>query len=166
MNTYDITRQPRSYRATWGMRGRFAPDTLADRFLSGVVRPGIDRAGNVSVRMWGCLNTITGKRESFVSFVSYDTPIALMSADGLRLYVSSHTYSISSTQHRSALQHWKYGFTLTGRAIWTNVNNPYAYYGAPRGTHRVEFVEYMRSAHARDRDAALFASANGFARKR
>ena len=162
MNAYDITRQPRSYRATWRTHGQMFPDTLADRFLSGIVRPGIDRAGNVSVRMWGCLNTITGKRESFVSFVSYDTPIALMSLDGLRLYVSSHTYSVSSTQHISALQHWKYGFTLTGRAIWTDVNNPYAHYGAPRGTHRVEFVEYRRSASARDRDAALFAAAHKF----
>ena len=156
MNTYDITRQPRSYRATWGMREESRPDTLVNRFLSGVVRPGIDRAGNVSVRMWGCLNTITGKRESFVSFVSYGTPIALMSADGLRLYVSSHTYSISSTQHRSALQQWKYDFALTGMAIWTDVSN------RMHGTHRVEFVEYRRSAHARDRDAALFAAANRF----
>lgn len=153
MNAYDITRQPRSYRATWGMREESRPDTLVNRFLSGVVRPGIDRAGNVSVRMWGCLNTITGKRESFVS---YDTPIALMSVDGLRLYVSSHTYSVSSTQHRSALQHWKYGFTLTGRAIWTDVSN------RRHGTHRVEFVEYRRSASARDRDAALFAAAHKF----
>jgi hypothetical protein len=165
MNTYDITRQPRSYRATWGMRGRFAPDTLADRFLSGVVRPGIDRAGNVSVRMYQCVNTITGKRELFVSFVSYDTPIALMSLDGLRLYISSHTYSISSTQHRSALQEWRYEFASTGMAIWTDIDNPGSGW-YERGTHRVEFVEYMRSAHARDRDAALFASANGFARKR
>ena len=162
MNTYVITRQPRSYRATWRTHGQMFPDTLADRFLSGIVRPGTDRAGNVSVQRWECLNTITGKRESFVSFVSYGTPIALMSADGLRLYISSHTYSISSTQHRSALQQWKYGFTLTGRAIWTDVNNSYVYYGAPRGTHRVEFVEYRRSAHARDRDAALFAAANRF----
>lgn len=162
MNTYDITRQPRSYRATWGMREESRPDTLADRFLSGVVRYGIDRAGNVSVRMYQCVNTITGKRESFVSFVSYDTPIALMSLDGLRLYISSHTYSISSTQHRSALQEWRYEFASTGMAIWTDVNNPYAHYGAPRGTHRVEFVEYKRSAHARDRDAAHFAAANRF----
>lgn len=156
MNRYDITRQPRSYRATWRTHGQMFPDTLADRFLSGVVRPGIDRAGNVSVRMWECLNTITGKRESFVSFVSYDTPIALMSLDGLRLYISSHTYSISSTQHRSALKPHSYGFTLTGMAIWTDVDN------WMHGTHRVEFVEYRRSDSARDRDAAHFAAANRF----
>jgi hypothetical protein len=161
MNAYDITRQPRSYRATWATHGQMFPDTLADRFLSGIVRPGIDRAGNVSVQRWECLNTITGKRESFVSFVSYDTPIALMSLDGLRLYVSSHTYSVSSTQHRSALQEWRYEFASTGMAIWTDVDNPGSGWYA-RGTHRVEFVEYRRPAHARDRDAALFAAAHKF----
>ena len=162
MNMYAITRQPRSYRATWRTHGQMFPDTLADRFLSGIVRPGTDRAGNVSIRMYRCVNTITGKPESFVSFVSYETPIALMSLDGLRLYISSHTYSISSTQHWSALQQWKYDFSLTGMAIWTDIPEPYELMGYPQRTHRVEFVEYRRSAHARDRDAAHFAAANRF----
>lgn len=138
---YKVTRLPGGYE-------------IGNRFLSGIGRVDLDRAGNISIRE--SRETIIGKPDIYTTYVSYNTPVAFMSSNGLRLYIANHSYSISTSQHLTKLYGLsRFGWKATGRAWWQK-NSRWSRDG------RIEFLEYTRSAASREQAESMQAEHERF----
>lgn len=130
---------------------------VAQRFASGLGRPDTDMSGNTSISEHSIphYRVDNDYAESYrTTYVSYSTPIAWMSTDGLRVWATPESYSISTSQHQSHLRNalLAAGFKETGSAIWMPSMSSSRYYW--RRDRNIEFTEWKRTARARDKAMA------------